>query len=109
MSQFDLERKTRDELASLLEQCGELADAVRVTVVDEGVGIAPEQLSRIFEAFYQVDAGPTRRHGGAGLGLSIVKNLVVAHGGDVWAQSELGRGTAIHFTLPIASAQADPG
>jgi signal transduction histidine kinase len=87
----------------------ELADAVRVTVVDEGVGIAPEQLSRIFEAFYQVDAGPTRRHGGAGLGLSIVKNLVVAHGGDVWAQSELGRGTAIHFTLPIASAQADPG
>ncbi len=87
----------------------ELADAVRVTVIDEGVGIAPEQLSRIFEAFYQVDAGPTRRHGGAGLGLSIVKNLVVAHGGDVWAQSELGRGTAIHFTLPIASAQADPG
>jgi signal transduction histidine kinase len=87
----------------------EVADAVRISVLDEGVGIAPEQLSRIFEAFYQVDAGPTRRHGGAGLGLSIVKNLVVAHGGDVWAQSEPGRGTAIHFTLPMASAQADPG
>jgi len=84
----------------------EIADAIRISVIDDGVGIPPDQLTRIFEAFYQVDAGPTRRHGGTGLGLSIVKNLVQAHGGDVWAESEPGRGTSIHFTLPIASAQA---
>jgi len=81
----------------------EAADAVRVTVRDTGQGIPEAQLSRIFEAFYQVDASPTREHGGAGLGLSIVKNLVNAHGGEVWAESEVGVGTAVHFTLPVAS------
>lgn len=84
----------------------EMPDAVRITVADTGIGIAPEQLSRIFEAFYQVDAGPTRAHGGAGLGLSIVHSLVAGHGGDVWVDSEPDRGTAIHFTLPLASAEA---
>jgi signal transduction histidine kinase len=79
------------------------SDAVRVTVTDTGMGIAPEQLSKVFEAFYQVDASPTRRHGGAGLGLSIVKNLVRAHGGEVWAESQIGLGTAVHFTVPLAA------
>lgn len=82
-------------------------DAVRITVRDSGIGMAADQLSRIFEAFYQVDASPTREHGGAGLGLSIVRNLVVAHGGEVWAESEPGVGTAVHFTLPVASAAAE--
>lgn len=83
----------------------EVEDAVRVTVSDAGIGIAPEQLPKIFEAFYQVDASPTREHGGAGLGLSIVQNLVQAHGGDIWVESELGVGTSIHFTVPIATPQ----
>ena len=87
----------------------EANDAVRITVSDTGKGIAPEQLGRIFEAFYQVDASPTREHGGAGLGLSIVRNLVQAHGGEVWADSEVGVGTAIHFTLPIAAPTAVVG
>ena len=82
----------------------EIADAVRVSVCDHGIGIAPDQLARVFEAFYQVDSGPTRRHGGAGLGLSIVRNLVRAHGGEVWAESTVGRGTRMHFTLPLAAA-----
>ncbi|MEX1364415.1 MAG: HAMP domain-containing sensor histidine kinase [Nannocystaceae bacterium] len=82
-------------------------DAVRITVRDTGMGIPPEQLGRIFEAFYQVDAGPTREHGGAGLGLSIVRNLVVAHGGEVWVDSAVGQGTAVHFTLPVASGDAE--
>lgn len=83
----------------------EADDAIRITVRDTGIGIPTEQLSRVFEAFYQVDASPTREHGGAGLGLSIVKNLVRAHGGDVWAESEVGVGTSIHFTVPIAVAE----
>lgn len=83
-------------------------DAVRITVRDTGIGMAPDQLGRVFEAFYQVDSGPTRAHGGAGLGLSIVRNLVVAHGGEVWAESEPGRGTAVSFTLPVATAAAEP-
>jgi signal transduction histidine kinase len=84
-------------------------DAVRITVRDTGIGMARDQLGRVFEAFYQVDSGPTRAHGGAGLGLSIVRNLVMAHGGEVWAESEPGAGTAVHFTLPVASAAAEPG
>lgn len=82
----------------------EANDALRVTVRDTGSGIEENQLQRIFEAFYQVDASSTRQHGGAGLGLSIVKNLVQAHGGDVWAQSEVGVGTAFHFTIPVVAA-----
>ena len=52
----------------------ETADALRVTVSDTGIGIPDDQLSRIFDAFYQVDSSSTRQHGGAGLGLSIVRN-----------------------------------
>lgn len=81
----------------------EVDDAMRITVRDSGVGIAPDQLNRIFDAFYQVDGTATREHGGAGLGLSIVKKLVEAHGGDVWAVSEVGEGTAFSFTLPVAN------
>jgi len=67
-----------------------------VTVSDSGRGIAAEDLPRIFERFYK-----SKSSRGSGLGLAIVKNLVAAHGGDVEAQSELGRGTTIRFTLPV--------
>ena len=80
----------------------ETADALRVTVSDTGIGIPEDQLSRIFDAFYQVDASSTRQHGGAGLGLSIVRKLIEAHGGEAWADSIVGAGTSFHFTLPIA-------
>jgi signal transduction histidine kinase len=80
----------------------EADDAVRIAVTDEGPGLTQEQCSRVFDAFYQVDASSTRSHGGAGLGLSIVSKLVHAHGGDVWAESELGRGATFSFTVPLA-------
>ncbi|PRQ07742.1 sensor histidine kinase [Enhygromyxa salina] len=82
----------------------ETADALRVTVSDTGIGIPEDQLSRIFDAFYQVDSTSTRQHGGAGLGLSIVRKLIEAHGGEAWAESIIGAGTTFHFTLPIADA-----
>lgn len=84
----------------------ELEDALRVSVRDTGIGIPTEQLDRIFDAFYQVDASSTREHGGAGLGLSIVKKLIDAHGGEIWAESTVGVGTTFHFTVPLAGAGA---
>jgi signal transduction histidine kinase len=77
-------------------------DALLVSVRDSGVGIPAEQLARIFDAFYQVDASSTRAHGGAGLGLSIVRRLIEAHGGEVWAESTVEVGTTFFFTLPLS-------
>lgn len=73
---------------------------IELTVADQGPGIPADEHAKIFDAFYQVDGSSTREHGGTGLGLSIVKRLVEAHGGEVWVESELGRGTAFRFTIP---------
>jgi PAS domain S-box-containing protein len=70
-----------------------------VTVEDEGIGMRPEQVEHIFDKFYRADASDTAV-GGLGLGMSIVKNIVEAHGGRIWVESELGEGTRVHFTLP---------
>lgn len=78
---------------------------VRVAVHDQGIGIAPEDLPRIWERFYRVDNTNTRRIGGTGLGLSITRALVELHGGRIWAESELGRGSRFYFTLPIPGAE----
>jgi two-component system phosphate regulon sensor histidine kinase PhoR len=75
---------------------------VEVCVADNGPGIAPEHLPRVFERFYRVDKARSRELGGTGLGLSIVKHIVQAHGGRVWAESEPGNGSRFYFTLPKA-------
>lgn len=67
---------------------------------DQGIGIPFEEHEKIFEKFYQVDSSATRRYGGAGLGLSIVKEIVHLHGGRIWVESEEGRGCTFTFTIP---------
>ena len=83
------------------ERAGE---AVRISVVDEGVGIPARDLPRIFERFYRADKARSRQIGGTGLGLSIVKHIAQLHGGTVEAASEPGRGATISIVLPTESS-----
>lgn len=73
-----------------------------IRVIDSGVGIPADELPHIFERFYRVDVSRSRSTGGAGLGLPIVRQLVAAHGGRVWAESEVGVGSVFSFTLPLS-------
>ncbi len=81
--------------------------SVVVEVADTGEGIAPDDLPRIFEHFYRGEKSRSRATGGAGLGLAIARGIVEAHGGRIWASSQLERGTRIAFTLPL-QPQATP-
>lgn len=79
-----------------------LKSDVLVSVSDTGPGIAAENLIKIFDRFWQVDSA---KHKGSGLGLSIAKGIVQAHGGKIWAESELQKGTTFYFTMPIADSK----
>ncbi len=78
---------------------------VEVCISDTGIGIPEDKLDKIFERFYQVDASPTRRYGGTGMGLAIVKEIVEAHGGRVTVKSRPGEGSRFCFTLPAAEKE----
>ncbi len=76
---------------------------VKVSVSDSGVGIAPEHLPHIFDRFYRVDKSRSRASGGSGIGLTIAKHIIIAHGGEIWAESDgLGNGSTFSFTLRTA-------
>ena len=76
-------------------------DELLLQVSDTGIGIPPQAMPHLFSKFYQVDGSATRRAGGAGLGLYISKLIVESHGGRIWAESELNRGSTFSFTLPL--------
>ena len=82
------------------------ADFLRLSVVDQGEGIAKQHLPRLTERFYRVDAGRSRSVGGTGLGLAIVKHIVERHRGRVEIESQVGRGTAVRVYLPTMAAAA---
>jgi signal transduction histidine kinase len=82
---------------------------VEISVSDNGPGIPPDQLERIFERFTRGDAGLTQRVGGTGLGLAISKSLVELHGGSLSAESTVGQGSTFHVRLPVATGAAADG
>lgn len=84
-----------------------LDDMIEISISDQGLGIPKENLEKVFERFYRVDKARTRRLGGTGLGLAIAKEMIGAHGGDIWARSVEGKGTTIIFTLPYDPEQED--
>ncbi len=82
---------------------------VAVSVRDTGAGISPEHVPHVFDRFYRADQSRARQTGGAGLGLAIARQLVVAHGGSIRVESQVGQGSVFTFTLPVAADACAPG
>ena len=80
---------------------------INVTVTDTGIGIAPERTREIFEPFHQLDGSATRRYGGTGLGLALVREIIEAHGSAINVSSELNKGTTITFLLLVARNEGE--
>ena len=90
---------------AVLEQPEPDHNVIHFTVADTGIGIAPDQQTRIFEAFTQGDGSTTRKYGGTGLGLTICSQLIYLMGGRIWVESEIGRGSIFHFTASFGRAR----
>jgi len=78
--------------------------SILIEIRDTGMGIPEDKLQMIFDEFYQVEGG---KHGGTGLGLAIAKRLVEEHGGNIWVESQLGKGSTFYFTLPLSVENKD--
>lgn len=88
------------DIAAQMKEEGDRKE-VQISVSDTGPGISIEDQKKLFEPFSQLDASPTRKTGGSGLGLSICRHLVELHGGRIWVESTPGQGSAFRFTLPL--------
>jgi hypothetical protein len=83
-------------------------DWVKIIVRDDGMGIPQQALDKIFTKFYRVDDSVRRMPGGVGLGLALAREVLRAHGGRIWAESTLGKGSAFYFTLPAVAEEKKP-
>ncbi|MFN3476977.1 MAG: ATP-binding protein [Candidatus Methylomirabilales bacterium] len=79
----------------------EIGECLEIRVTDTGIGIKPEDLPKLFQEFVQLDTASVRKGEGTGLGLALTKKLVELHGGRIWVESEVGKGSAFTFTLPL--------
>jgi two-component system, OmpR family, sensor histidine kinase VicK len=99
--------KYSPEGGSVKFELEEIEDKITVSISDQGVGIPKADLEKIFDRFYRVDKARSRKLGGTGLGLAIAKEVVQAHGGEIWATSMEGKGTTVAFTLPYDHSYED--
>jgi len=97
------ERRERNPFAQIEGQ-GEII----ISVADQGMGIAPEHLNRLFEKFFRVESEVGQRVSGTGLGLPIARAIIEGHGGHIWAESKLGQGSTFYFTLPLGCSLSAP-
>jgi len=86
-----------------ISTCNPTAKKLRITISDTGIGIKKEHLSKLFDKFYRVNTGNVHNVKGFGLGLAYVKKMVTEFKGEITVESEFGKGTTFHITLPLIS------
>src|SRR5260370_21743932 len=82
-------------------------DDLLISVTDNGPGIAPEEIDRIFDKFYRSSSAAETGAPGTGMGLAIARGIIVAHGGRVWAESSIGHGTTFTLAIPVERKPAE--
>ena len=93
--------KYSEEGTKVVVQTQQVGPELLVSIADQGRGIPAEELPSVFDRMYRIEQRLTPEVGGVGLGLAICKGLVEAHGGRIWVESEVGKGSTFYFTLPI--------
>jgi signal transduction histidine kinase len=101
--------KYTDGVDDPIEIRADVPDGLRIRVIDHGVGIAPEDIKRLFRPFFRADRSRARATGGLGLGLVLVRRIIEAHRGTVTLESHLGKGTVVTVLLPMASRESEYG
>ena len=98
--------KYTDENGNVSLTVSQKGNNAEIVVEDTGIGISSEDRNRVFERFYRTDQSRTRKTGGAGIGLSISKAIVSAHGGSIYCESTIGKGSRFVVTLPMSSVSS---
>ena len=99
--------KFTDETGSISIAASKNGDWVEISVTDSGVGMSAEQVGKVFKADSAQSTHGTKGESGTGLGLLLCKDFVERHGGNIWAESEIGKGSSFHFTLPLNKETAE--
>ena len=98
---LDNAAKYSEAPAPVVLSAGREGDALRISVQDQGIGVEPQDLPRLFTPFFRTDRSRARGTGGVGLGLALAKRIVEAHGGSIDVESQPGLGTTVRFRVPV--------